>query len=444
MIRIYFDSDVINNFRIGKFPELDEFIKNNRDKLLIPFSQAHISDKLPSKSIKPDVFCRDIDFITQFTQRKLLIFDEKKGLTVPQIASAKDVLEDIEESNEMIDKFSSIDNILNFLVENAEDSGVPELGSYFKELMEQTSFDIDTNEYVTVKEVLQKSSNFVHSLLNNPQLYKENRNQVQEDFKLTSNSGNWDTGVIDKIDKHLKHIGKSDSFLKLVENSFEDKSKKNLLSFFTLAYQYLNLVGYKADSINNTGIKNHIQDATHAFFAGHCDFLISMDKKLIAKTNAIYEKFNIQTKVLKPEELQSHLETILIKKSISNIVNDTLKKDAIESLLEDGVIKKLYRIDNYFLEYFTHLQIESERNLIIFSKLKTNYSNFLFYEEHDSVIRNFHIFLGLEKEADSVIEKFKNKENNENNIHYKMDDTIFYLESDGKQLHLFISFPKTS
>jgi hypothetical protein len=118
MIRLYFDSDVINNFHSGKFPELFEFIENNRNKLLIPFSQAHISDKLPSKSIRPDIFSNDLDFITQFTQSKFLMFDGKKEYTVPKIVTANDVLLDLEESNELIDKFSNIDNIINFLMEN--------------------------------------------------------------------------------------------------------------------------------------------------------------------------------------------------------------------------------------------------------------------------------------------------------------------------------------
>lgn len=322
------------------------------------------------------------------------------------------------------------------------ESGVPELGSHFKELMEQTSFDIENNDELSVKEILQKSADFVHSLLNNPSAYKENRIKVQEDFQLTSNSGNWDTGVIDKIDEHLKSIGKSDGFLKLVENSFDDKSKMNRFSFFTLAYQYLNLVGYKADEIKNSGIKNHLQDATHAFYAGHCDFFISMDKKLTAKSKAIYEKFNIQTKIIHPSDLLNELETNLLKNGIEEVLTSAFKNMPIDSLIEDGIQKSLYRLDNYFLDYFTHTQ--TERNTIIFSKLQTNYSNFLFYEEHDTLIRNFNDYFGVELDSNSIIEKFKSNIKEERFVQYFLGDVYIKLLCDGRQFYLFINLPTIS
>jgi hypothetical protein len=72
MIRLYLDSDVINNIHAGRMPELLDFIEKNRHKILIAYSQAHVSDKLPSKLVQEKKFWEDLDYLTEITNNKLL------------------------------------------------------------------------------------------------------------------------------------------------------------------------------------------------------------------------------------------------------------------------------------------------------------------------------------------------------------------------------------
>ena len=132
MIRVYFDSDVINKIHSGEFPELANFISENRNKLLIPYSQAHISDKLPSKEVNESLFWSDLDYITEFAQSKLVLYDSKKRYSVPYVVNAREVLKEIIEDSELIEEFSSIDNIISFMEKATEEAGAPSLGSDFK------------------------------------------------------------------------------------------------------------------------------------------------------------------------------------------------------------------------------------------------------------------------------------------------------------------------
>ena len=120
MIRLYFDSNVINGIHRNEFPELDDFLKQNRDKFLIPFSPAHVSDKESSKEVKEELFWKDLDFITYFTESKFIQSDESENTTKPFIATSRDVYESIEKNQLFAKDFDSLDKILGFLQKSSE------------------------------------------------------------------------------------------------------------------------------------------------------------------------------------------------------------------------------------------------------------------------------------------------------------------------------------
>ena len=114
MIRLYFDSNVINGMHSNEFPELYDFLMQNRDKFLIPFSPAHVSDKEPSKEVKEELFWKDLDFITYFTESKFIQFDESENTTKPFIATSREVYESIEKSQHFAKDFDSLDRFYFF------------------------------------------------------------------------------------------------------------------------------------------------------------------------------------------------------------------------------------------------------------------------------------------------------------------------------------------
>lgn len=447
MLRLYFDSDVINNIRSGNFPELATFISENRDKLLIPFSQAHVGDKLSSKSVDEERFWREIDYITEFTRSKLLIFDDDSNSTHPKIATARAVLEEVEDTNRIVEEFASLDNIIGFMKETSEELGVPSLGTTFETLFDIPAINTNIPEELqgeTYKEQLQKAANYLHSMRNDAAVYKQNDQLVKNELGLPSHAGQWSDDTVDKIDAHLVGNTQFDSFLTLLESSFQEKEKDNMtrFSYYTRAYLLLNMIGYKSDEIDvkkNKGLSNHIQDSMHSFYGGHCDYFVVLDKRMIAKTKALYEKFGVFTKIIHPKGLVNELETKLKQVGLVELIQETLEKTPVGTLEEKGVMKKVFRLDNYFLEHFTHIQQNFDPStgdlMYVFTKMYTTYSNFLFYEEEDHVIKAVNALFGTPEYEATAIEKFRSEDRF---VEYSLSNAYVKLNVHDGTLYLWI------
>lgn len=448
MLRLYFDSDVINNIRSGNFPELATFTSKNRNKLLIPFSQAHVGDKLTSKKTDEERFWREIDYITEFTRSKLLLFDDNSNSTLPKIATARAVLEEVEDTNRIVDEFSSFDNIIGFMKETSEELGEPSLGATFEGLFNIPALNTDLPEAFqgeSFKEQLQKVADYMHSLRKDAGAYKETDQLFKSEFGLPSHAGQWTESTVDNIDSHLVNNTPFDSFIALLDSSFQDKDKITRYSYYMQAYLLLNMIGYKSDEIDikkNKGMNNHIQDAMHSFYGGHCDYFVAMDKKLKAKTRALYEKFGVFTKIIHPKDLLRELETRLKPIGLVELIQETLVKTPIGTLEEEGVLKKVFRLDHYFLGHFTHMQqnfnSSTEDIMYVFTKMYTTYSDFLFYEEEDHVIKAVNALFGTPEYESTAIEKFRSENPDDRFIEYVLSNAYIKLNVHHGVLYLWI------
>ena len=63
------------------------------------------------------------------------------------------------------------------------------------------------------------------------------------------------------------------------------------------------LKGYRADE----RFANLIDDALHSFYAAHCGYFITLDKRCADKAQKVYETLKIPTQVLDPQEFMKHL-----------------------------------------------------------------------------------------------------------------------------------------
>jgi hypothetical protein len=282
-------------------------------------------------------------------------------------------------------------------------------------------------------------------------MYKDNQVLVRSEFALPDYAGQWTEGVVDKLDVHLKSKKKYNDFFDLVDSAFQDKDKITRFSYYTTAYQMLNMVGYKSDEIipkKNKGLLNHLQDAIHSFYGAHCDYFVAIDKKLTAKSKALYEKFGITTKIIHPSELIDELTSMCYSEATNQIISKTINNNPVDVLEEDGIIKSLYRIGGYWLNYFTHIQYEHEpatgRTMLLFTKMGANYSNFLFYEEHDNIITAVHDILGIQNQNEEAIKKFKSDNPENRFVEYILPNSYVKLTTDGSKLYLWIVFPGTN
>lgn len=97
----------------------------------------------------------------------------------------------------------------------------------------------------------------------------------------------------------------------LIEKSTQVESLRwtfsDLANRFYLLEEYINLaanilekIGYHREKVEKS--RSRLHDVSHIIYAAYCDTFVSMDKKLIHKTKAIYSMLEVPTKVLNLEE----------------------------------------------------------------------------------------------------------------------------------------------
>ncbi|WP_341906300.1 hypothetical protein [Fluviicola taffensis] len=410
MIRVYLDSDVINKIRNGTLPELAEAINRFRSELLIPFSPAHVRDKLPSKKANEDRFWEDIDHLTLFSQSKHIAYNNKTDFIQPYVIDAKKVAENIEEHNFTLETLFTGNGMMDFLVETATELDNPEMAEKIIKAFHTPTL----NENETIKDDINNFANRIFSLRNDASAYKANRELIRDHISIPTDASNWQGDIIDKLDEYVKASGYYESFHQMVEASFGVNEEITRFRYYSQAYQLLGSLGYNPDKIDlksNKGFDNHLQDAWHSFYGAHCDFFVVMDKRLKAKSQVLYDKYRIYTKIIGPEEFAALLSSLLEKNNLNKLILDTLQSLPVNTLIEDGIHKFLYRLNSYLFGYFTHLQYEMENSdgltVFLFTKMYDNYSDFIFFQEYDSLIEEVHQCFGGNELLDDVLKKFR-------------------------------------
>jgi len=457
MIRIYFDSDVINNIHSGNSPDISNILAKNRNKLLIPFSQAHIYDKLTSRA--HDRFWPDIDFISSFTDKKLLNYNKKSKFTHCEIASVREVFEAIDEGIALREKLSDVDNMVKFLNDgitelieefSESEATVDQEGvMVFKEFYDVMNNTLDSKD--NYKDLIQEAMNKACSIEKDPLEYKKQREEMLKSFKLPSHFMQLELDqVIEHIDNEIRIKTRHDNFLEYAREDLKETDKEDSFLNYIQCYFTLGNIGYYADKIvvdKEKVFQNHLNDSMHSFFGAHSDYFVVLDRRLKAKTKVLYKLFNIDTLVVSPNELIEELNIRLVNNTnVDDVLNVINKNQPVDTLIEDGIYKFLYRLEHYFLDYFTHVQIEKptliEPIKIMFLKQYSNYSNVLFFEEFDSVIKNIQKYLNLTETDDVVLEEFKLgiKRNRKYSKEYFIGRLIHaQLIVDGKQFYFSMS-----
>jgi hypothetical protein len=115
----------------------------------------------------------------------------------------------------------------------------------------------------------------------------------------------------------------------------------------------------------------------------------------------------------------------------------------IDELVEDGVKKYLFRLDGLFADYFTHFQVEfnpeNQEQVLLLTKLYPNYSNFMFYQEHDTVIKVINEFFGSDISTEELIEEFKVSKDDYPSKEYLINEKMLArLVTDRAKFYLYI------
>ena len=395
------------------YPELTQLIGEFRDRMLIPFSPAHIYDKESSLSERPDLFWPEMDYLSEFTQNKLLRWDDKKKRMSAEIATARQVAISLVESRELIKEFSDFNKIVSYMRESYDDLDISDEEGLIDrlEMMLNMKFEIEEGKQESVKDHLQKSFEKSQEIQNNPEMYRELRKQMHKQFRLESNASNWDGDVISKINAVIKEETEHEDFISFVADMLKEEERQDRSLFYTQCYVHLGNIGFWPDEIKkNKGMKNHMYDALHSFYGGHCDYFVVKDKRMEKKTKALFQAFGVYTKVVRYDELELELRTVFSDSTSLADIGRLIEEEGDALRVEGDLVVGNYELDTSFLDYFTHVKVEighpQKITGITYTRAGYNYSNFLYYHEFDSILKRIGVYLG-EADLDNLLENFK-------------------------------------
>ena len=111
----------------------------------------------------------------------------------------------------------------------------------------------------------------------------------------------------------------------------------------------LDMFGFRPEK-KDKQLMNIDTDASHIFYAGHCDIFVTADSKLRGKAEAMYRKYNYQTRILHPKEFESFIDDELQKEYSFRYISEVIDTYGIPRIEEDGAHYKL--LPNHILGTF--------------------------------------------------------------------------------------------
>ena len=126
--------------------------------------------------------------------------------------------------------------------------------------------------------------------------FAPNRAGIQKELQLYAKEvGNYlPCEIFKAIDKQLR---KSKCNYSIAKYLLECEAYTESVKYLTL-FNLLDTLGYRKDKDNVA----RLYDSYHAYFANKCDVLVSDDKKMRVKAEAVYHYFNVNTKVISAKE----------------------------------------------------------------------------------------------------------------------------------------------
>lgn len=420
MTRIYLDSNIFRYLKGDDKSTLLEKLNFSKDDLIYYYSFAHLSDLSRDKSDKK---FEDLLYMEQMVDKNFLnLYPDEKNVNV-KVFSPTEAFNNCD--------FSPINEALNFpeLFEEMEvdEDDSPELRiakENFKSLFKAPlkSFGIpnlttaieENNpikkllpqlpENGNIQDLIKGMLNSFNDLIEDPTIWRELRNHSIESLGLQK----FDIDVNDKeFNELLKDTPLQKSFLELVEETFKhnkDLEKQRQFNFFINAYNCLNLLGLDKEKNKKVVFSSFQNDAQHAFYAAHCDYLVSNDEQLLIKARVLYELFNIETKVLNFNEFENLINQRakeeytfeLFQKDLLNLFNSGEMVNSF-NIEEQNKRVIVYKLKDKFFGFFNcvNLIIENKDTpFFVFYNEPNNYSRFTSFIEFSQVTNKIISILG--------------------------------------------------
>jgi len=423
MVRVYLDSNIfrylgnVDDSEITFFNKLIEF----KDDFIFYYSSAHLSDL--SRDISERKY-QDLSFMEQLVDKNFLNLNNDEIVVNVKIASPTEAFNNMnfetvnnsidfdkifeELGEESVEKEEAKKLFKSFLNTPIGNLGIPNLpdavynNTPFNEIIPKLS---DKN---TFSDLIKGMLDIFSKLYEDPSIWRKFRNYSIENLL----NRKFDIDIENpNFNELLKDTPLQKSFLEFVEDSIKhNKSldKQKYHHFFISAYACLNLLGIDKENNRKVVFSSFQDDAQHAFYAAHCDYLVSKDEQLLLKAKSLYNLFKIETKVLNLDEFKELIENknptslnleIFTKELLSACINSELHK---EFSIEPQNKVTEYNLQTPLFGYFNHLQVVIKHNespIYTFYKEFKNYSRFISYIEFERLTNRVVSVLGKDNEG---------------------------------------------
>ncbi len=247
-MKAYLDYNIFTSIEDGELTL--EALVTNVDKTInsFPFSAGHI---------------QEVDNITGETNRQRKEYIAKRLATIKRITNCLYIHEDL--TNAVYFQTEEPETVLETITE------VP----FGKSAMKMFTNLISSNQKEDLRQALG---------IDSKQINNYSSRQVVE--HLNSKLIQWGTQdtIIDLIEKSISFNPQGETF--------------GLSNRIAGTMELVDMLGYWKDKETETSNYARLWDSNHIFFASHCNYFISNDKRARNKARVIYDIYNISTKVV--------------------------------------------------------------------------------------------------------------------------------------------------
>lgn len=438
MNRIYLDwnafSYLKNLIRNKEKSDIVDLVENNPSAFLFPYSPAHIQDLIKGAHNPKNLeyIKTDLDFIDKLSRQHCIQVDLlDKSNVKPFIGSSHILFESL-----VKDEYNDFFNPTN--LEKTDNPLLPNLGKTITEAWKKTPIDLkfisDADKYEGAKEFYDKYfkrtqaennmynmmldfSDFYKELKQNPDIYNSLGELLRTQLNLQPREVSNFKNPIDELNKIFKNSIYNMDFEQLssINSNETDNFLNNHFVKYAVEYGNLDMSGFHPDKLNKKNLyTNFTNDSHHSFYAGFCDCLVSQDKKILYKSEALYQKYGIETKTFTPLEFYDYYSKLVnidlnisdFIKTINNTIENNLKTEIKEHDFEDARLF-LFKPENKILSYFNFLYVafhKEERQTIFLRQVHKNFSYFNFYIEWENLINKCAGMFGNDLNGKSVFE----------------------------------------
>lgn len=411
MKRLHIDKNTLGNIRKQEYEvykKLHDILDNNRHIFFMTYSSAHIQDLLNDET---DIKLEEAAFIEKFIGNYYLSYnavDKKLGFFLKSPVEILKNQKPIDVSfNNLFEAFDDCDPLLKPLIDilkaqfkaptlnlEVDPDGLKPYENTLAQFLPYNDGPKSIDDFIQHFEALHQNLSDKNSVL-----YKETRKTNIDllKFNLKQNLKN-----ADDIDNILLKSGIGKTLHELIIQMGGSAPSWN--EYFLRGFIALNMLALDNEKNKKAKFNNLINDADHSYYASHADILISEDIGFRFKAGILYQRNNIKTIIMSPQEFIDYFEKIEIKPMNSvgdfiELLREQLPSQPYETFKSPNFDRTTYFYDlnSSLFNYFDHLEFVSDNDtgkFYVLTAKKSYYSIGLFYKEIELITNNLSKVIG--------------------------------------------------